>query len=321
MEIKDHKLSNADSDAISFKEAVLLIWDQKILIIFSTFLFTFLFAIFTLFLTNIYTSSAVLMPSKKLNSSSISGSGIGGLASLAGINLPASEEEKDIIHSIETLTSLDFFEVLYSDENFLIELYAIKKISGESYTLDEKIYKNNKWVGEFRNGSPKPSIFEAHQEFNEKHLKFFYDQKTSLVDISIDHRSPYVANNWLKRVVEELNFFLMKRAKVRAMESNQFLINELSKNSISEVRALIAGLMERNYKDLTMASVTNDYAFRYLDEPRIPDKRSKPARARMCIIFSFTSVILLSIAIILLRLANKQISFSIRPFNLHLKEI
>ena len=31
VEIKDHKLSNADSDAISFKEAVLLIWDQKIL--------------------------------------------------------------------------------------------------------------------------------------------------------------------------------------------------------------------------------------------------------------------------------------------------
>jgi LPS O-antigen subunit length determinant protein (WzzB/FepE family) len=83
-----------ESFDIDLREIAVLLYARKVLILSITFLVSAIAALVLLLLPNVYTSSAVLIPTQSQNGAlgSLAGQ-YGGLADLAGISLPAMDED------------------------------------------------------------------------------------------------------------------------------------------------------------------------------------------------------------------------------------
>ena len=104
--------------------------------------------IYSLSLKNFYTSTAVLTPAENLNQSNIQQNPLSGLSLLAGVD-QQSIGSPDHLANL-SFRSRDFFEILYENDEFLVNLMAVSKSESEQYSLkiDQSIYdpKNNVWL-------------------------------------------------------------------------------------------------------------------------------------------------------------------------------
>ena len=95
------------SDEIDIQQLFKILWEGKNLIIGLTAFFSLVAVVYSLSLPNIYQSSALLSP-VSVNSSNQTMKGVGGLASLAGIDINQSGGGKET-KAIEKLNTLSFF--------------------------------------------------------------------------------------------------------------------------------------------------------------------------------------------------------------------
>jgi uncharacterized protein involved in exopolysaccharide biosynthesis len=253
---------------------------------------TFLAAVTSVFyalsLSNFYISTAVLKPAESASGMSSMLSQYSGLASLAGITLPTDAQMDNPTLALEVIKSRDFFESLYKDEQFLINITALGSYIKESktVTIDPEIYnlEEKKWVREPSDaGNIKPSLQEAHELFLEENLIIGRDIKTGIVSISIKHISPYLAKDMAFKIVNNLNSYMKKEQTDLALKSKTFLEKQLSETRYQEMQKVLAALLEREMQTLLLSSITEDFVFEYLDMPRVPERKSGPKRAVICI--------------------------------------
>ena len=122
-------------DEIDLKEIFTVIWAHKLFIILVTTCFAFTSVFYSLKLKNYYKSEAVLSVAGESMNKSLAG--LGGLASLTGINLSTGNDEKSVI-AMETIHTRDFLRHLMTIENILPSIMAT-----ESYDIQSKKIKFN----------------------------------------------------------------------------------------------------------------------------------------------------------------------------------
>ena len=88
-------------------------------------------------------------------------------------------------------------------------------------------------------------------------------------------------------VVDAVNF-LKDYDYNEASNSIEFLLQTLNRQSAIEVRESISNLIASQLKVATLAQSSNSYLFRTIDPPFMPEKKSGPPRAIICILFFFT---------------------------------
>ena len=112
-------------DEIDLKKLFFVLWNAKLFIIAITGFFAVLSVVFALKQPNIYESSAVLSP--RSGKSGLSGltAQYGGIAAIAGIQLPSGEEGSKTLIAMEKMKSKQFFEE-YLYKAILVELMAAK---------------------------------------------------------------------------------------------------------------------------------------------------------------------------------------------------
>ena len=170
------------------------IMKDKWLILFLTTAFSIVFLVLALYLPNKYKSDILLMPvtEQESNLAGLS-SQLGGLASMAGINLGEQSNKTDL--AIATLKSRTFLMEFIADTDIKVELLAVRKwdvVTG-GYTYDEDVYDPNtkQWI---RDVSPpkqaEPSLLEAYVYFLENLLEVEEDKETGFVRVAIKHISP-----------------------------------------------------------------------------------------------------------------------------------
>ena len=149
-------LNNNDElgDEIDIKALFKRILNGKRLIIASTVLFSIIAVIYSLTLSNIYQSTALLSPVGDQSSSSQSLNNLGGLASLAGINI-SSASGGNSTKAITKITTLSFFEENILPNIFLPDLMAVRTWDKRGTLLYTMIlsYSLQKWKME-RNPHP-----------------------------------------------------------------------------------------------------------------------------------------------------------------------
>ena len=245
-------------------------------------------------------------------------SGVSGLAAVAGISLPQSKEQNLVDLSLEVLSSMDFFEIFYNDTEFLKDLIAIKEYDAKNRKIiyDSKKYDlKTKELKTFEeNGVAFPSFQLSYEKFVLKHLSFKKDLKTGFVSISVRHDSPLIAKRWLTRIHSELNNYVKAMKKEEAQDFKNYLSNELSLNKLPEIGAVLSGLIKQQIQTLMLAEASNDYVFYIIDTPRVPELKTGPNRALICIIFSAISMFIIVFLIIILDIYNYRITPSINPY-------
>lgn len=289
------------NDVINLPELFSILWLNKKFIIMFTGVFAVLSVIYSLKLTNIYTSEVLVVPTASdVNKPSINF----GLASVAGINLNSSP---DVTVALAFIKSKKIIRQLSKHESFLPDLMAAKSwdMKSNSIIYDEDIYdsKSKKWVRKVNLPYQQaPSEQEAFDLFASK-IKVSQDKKKYLITLSVDHISPFVAQQWVTWIVNEANLMVANLRIEEAESSINYLNDQIRLSPYAELKTMFFTLIQQNTQNMMLAKVNKQYALTIIDPPLIPEKKSKPSRGLICIFITILGG-LLSIAIVLVRKYN-----------------
>jgi uncharacterized protein involved in exopolysaccharide biosynthesis len=263
------------------------LWKEKFLITAVTGVFALCSLLLALWLPNVYTSSVLLAP---VDSSSGGLSSMlnryGGLASLAGISLPEGEASKATL-GIEVLKSRQFVSRFIEKHDLLVPLMAARSWDAEKNVLqlDPDLYdlQRSVWV---RNvdppQKPEPSLQEAYEEWNDI-FYIFQDRETGYLRLSIDHYSPFMAQQWVTWLVEEVNSVIRDQDVTEAEKSIAYLKEQIAVTSLAELQTTLFELIQTQTETIMLAKVRPEYVFKTVDPAIVPEEQTSPKRALICI--------------------------------------
>ena len=292
-------------DEINLQELFNILWQGKWIIVSLTAFASIIGVTYSLSLPNIYQSKALLAPSS--TSSGISGAlqSYSGLAGLAGISLPSEGDEGNSAKAIKKVTSLSFFEKNILANIYLPDLMAVKSWNPETNMVifDESIYnkESNTWVRDHSYPQKKiPSAQESFEVFRIKHLSLSVDKKSGFSTLSIKHQSPFVAKQWAELVVNQINDFYRQKDKAEAEKGVNYLNQQISMTSLSEIKFVLAQLLQEETKKLTLIEANKYYVFDYIDPPAVMERKLEPSRAYISILSAILGG-MLSILLVFIR--------------------
>ncbi|MDK1289590.1 Wzz/FepE/Etk N-terminal domain-containing protein [Pseudoalteromonas umbrosa] len=288
-------------DDINLKELLFILWKSKWIFIGITFVFAAASVYVSVSLPNVYQSNVVLYPQKDSSSGGVSGLGgqLGGLASLAGVNLQ-NNDKTDL--AIEILKSRKFIDQFIVDHDLSVNILAAKEWSkGENkVVINPDIYdeRNKVWLKTFSDiESDTPSKQELYKKFREL-LNVTRLKEAGLVRISFEHVSPYVAKEIVDNLVIAINNVMKEEVIDSSEKSIAFLSAQLSKTDISNIQSVLYELIEDQAKSRMFAEVRDEYIFKTIDPAIVPEKKSSPNRALICIIGTFLGALLAFIIVV-----------------------
>ncbi|MDA9804414.1 Wzz/FepE/Etk N-terminal domain-containing protein [Gammaproteobacteria bacterium] len=303
---------NFDNDQIDFKELFYVLLYGKWIFLSVVSFFSLAAIIYSLQLPNIYQSSALLSPVDAQNGMNQAMRNYGGLANIAGINLQSQAGDSNTIKAEYKLRTLSFFEDNILPNIFLPDLLAVESWDMTSNTISYKndIYDEEKqsWVRDFSYPQTQiPSAQEAFVSFMEN-LKISTDLETGFVKLSIKHQSPFIAKSWTELVVKEINEYFRIKDKAEAQAAVKYLNMQIAQTSFTEIKQVIAELLQQKTQQLTLIEASDFYVFEYIDPPAVMERKSEPRRAIICVLGALIGVII-SIIVILIRhyVVNKKI--------------
>jgi len=267
------------SDDIDIVEIFKILWTGKYYILIITIIFGICSIIYAKSLPNIYKSEVLLAPVAEDNNSMGGLSQLGGLASLAGINVGGggSNVSKTSL-AIEILKSREFISKFIEDHNLLPVLFAVK-----SWHLNEPIYdknifdiKNNSWV----KNTNLPSILSACGRIQSV-LSVQINNKTRMIKVSIEHKSPEIARQWVTWLIEDINLMMKNRDMKEAQDSISYLDDQLKKTELLDIRYSLNKLIEEQIKMMMLVKIRREYIFKTIDSAVAPELRSKPNRSNI----------------------------------------
>lgn len=281
-----------EREEVDFRELCRYVWSKKHWIILVAGLFAVISVIIAISLPNKYTSEALVVPAENKAEGGVSAlaSQFGGLASLAGINVGSSSSTSSDL-AFEIIQSRKFIGEFITKRDILVELMAVDKWEQSSNTLvlDPELYDAEKreWVRKVKfPKKPKPSIQEATKAFK-KAFDIKKDDDTGLITISIEHLSPIVAKKWVDYLVEDINSEMKERDVSEAGKSMQFLTLQIEKTSVAEIKSVLFDLIEEQTKTIMFSEIRDEYVFKTVDPAIVPEEKSQPRRALICIALTF----------------------------------
>ncbi len=302
--MKSNALSQENTtfdDEIDLKELFSVLWKAKILIILITSFFALSSVLYALSLTNFYKSQAILSVAGESNSVG-SLSGMGGLASMVGINLLSSGEGKGEI-AVRTIQSRAFLKHLITFENVLPSIMATKSYDFQSKKIqfDPEVYNENNgvWVRDpSKNKQSKPSYLEAYKAYLSQ-VSINKDEFTNLITISVEHISPIFAKEFLELIINEANELLRNKDLQESSDAIAFLTNEIPKSSLITMKDAINNLVESQLQKQMLSKVNKEYILKVIEPPFIPEVKSKPTRSLICILGTLFGGILAIIGVLM----------------------
>lgn len=289
----DNKLKS--NDEIDIKYLFKIFFDERRIIIGLTAIFSVIAVIYSLSLSNIYESSALLSPVADNTSSNQSLNNIGGLAGLAGINISSMSGGKST-KAITKIKTLSFFEDNILPNIFLPDLMASIDWDEESNTV---IYKEDLFNTQAQKWTRIPSSQKSFKKFL-KVIELSQDSSTGFVSLSFKHHSPHVAKEWTELVVDQINDSFRTLDKLEAQASMSYLNAQMAQTSYSEIKEVIAQILKQKMQQLSLIEANEFYVFSYLDSPAVEEEKVEPTRSKISI-FGAVFGLLLGILIVIAR--------------------
>lgn len=296
-------------DEIDLRELFAVIWRGKWIIIAVTTLFAVASVFYALSLPNIYKSEALLAPAAEQKSAGISGQ-IGGLAALAGVSLGGGASVDKTELAIQIMQSRDFLSQFIIRHDILVPLFATKswQQTTNELIIDTEIYDSttNTWSRSVKAPfKPEPSLQEAYNALKQI-LKVSRDKSSGLISVAIEHQSPYLAEKWVKALVQDINEEMRRRDMQEAQRSINYLSKQINETALSEVRATLFSLIEEQTKTLMLTSVRDEYAFQTIDPAIVPELKFAPKRALIVAVATVLAGMLAVFGVLLISLFRKS---------------
>jgi LPS O-antigen subunit length determinant protein (WzzB/FepE family) len=232
---------------------------QRWLIVWTVVLTTAAAAAVAFLMTPVYRAEVLLAPvSAEEDTSKLAGLAgqFGGLASLVGVDIGGTGQ--DVKVSLATLTSREFTTAFIAEKDLLPVLFE------DDWDPDKKA-----WTA--HDPEDVPTLWDAYKRFDEDVRRVREDSESGLLKLSIEWTDPRLAVDWARELVERINRRRQQEAIDEAQKSIAFLTAQLAKTSVVELQQAIYRLIEAEGKKIMLASVRDEYAFKVIDPPVVPD--------------------------------------------------
>lgn len=247
----------ASIDEIDLVQISKIIWQGKWIVLGLTLIFALGSIIYAKSLPNIYKSEALLSPITEKKDGMGGLSQLGGLASLAGVNIGSNSGVDKATLAIETLKSRDFLSKF-------IKTHDLIKIL-------------------FENENTEPTIQKACAKLQSM-ISIVSDNKTKMIRIAIEHESSEIARDWVTKLIAEINTNMKQRDMEEAKKSIEYLNNQLAQTNLADIKSIIFQLIEEQTKTMMLVNVREEYIFKTVDPAIAPEQKFKPKRSVICTI-------------------------------------
>ena len=258
-----------------------VLWKRKVLIFNVTLIFSIVSVLFSLWLPNIYSSSATLalINDPKGGSNQFANSQLGSIASLANINFETDSIDRFSMASA-TIFSRDFALKLYLDDEIVASMMAARKYNKKTKKLeyDESEFNpfDNKWVDK------KPTFAEFHKELK-KVLNFEQDKRFEVIYLSFDNISPEFSYNMVNLILTTLDKDIRTRDLKKSDEALDYLNAQYSSTQNAALKNSLNFLIQNHLETQMLANIGDFYYFDVIDQAYIPFYKKSPSRALICI--------------------------------------
>jgi uncharacterized protein involved in exopolysaccharide biosynthesis len=298
-------------DEINLRELFTVLWVDKIKIISVTAIFAILSVFYALSVPNQYKASALLVPAQQ-QAGGISGAlaQLGGIASLAGVSLGSGDSSESQIAQ-RIMQSWSFIEDFIKTNNLEIDVFAAEgwdRSSGK-LQIDEDLYNSGitQWLvrNDETNKVGMPSSWQLFETFTEM-LSVSEDKKTGLVSVSIEYYSPQVAKQWLDMYISAINKHMQERQMEKVTRNIEYLEAQIAKTTIAEMQEVFYTIIEEQLKSKMLAEANPDYAFVSVSPSMVPEQKSQPKRALICILGTLLGAMLSVLLVLIMHHARKS---------------
>ena len=307
--LPNDQLNNIYDDEIDLSELFHVLWDKIFYIGAITFIFSLISIIYALMLPNIYQSKATLMAVEQSSGMSGMVGRYSEMAGLAGISLDSKSGSKDQ-EAIARIKSFEFFSNNFLPNMKLENLMAVKKWNQASNTLTyyagDFNSESRQWL---RKAKPPrsniPTSQEAYEEFVEI-MSVNKDKKTNLVTLMVEHKSPFIAQQWVEIMINQIDQVMRDQDRQTATKSIEYL-NSLAPTVINEeIKKALSALQQEQMKRLMMVEANDNYVFKVLDSPIAPELKSKPKRSLIVIWGTILGLVLSALGVLVFNYTRKS---------------
>jgi len=307
--LPNDQLNNIYDDEIDIGELFHVLWDKIFYIGAITSLFSLISIIYALMLPNIYQSKATLMAVEQGSGMSGMVGRMSGMASLAGISLDSKSSSKDQ-EAIARIKSFEFFSNNFLPNIKLENLMAVKKWNQASNTLtyDASDFnsESRQWL---RKAKPPrsniPTSQEAYEEFVEI-MSVNKDKKTNLVTLMVEHKSPFIAQQWVEIMINQIDQVMRDQDRQTATKSIEYLNSLAPTVNYEEIKKALSALQQEQMKRLMMVEANDNYIFKVLDSPIVPEVKSRPKRSLIVIWGTILGMVLSALGILVFNYTRKS---------------
>ena len=307
--LPNDQLNNIYDDEIDLSELFHVLWDKIFYIGAISSIFSLISIIYALMLPNIYQSKATLMAVEQSSGMSGMVGRYSGMASLAGISLDSKSGSKDQ-EAIARIKSFEFFSNNFLPNIKLENLMAVKKWNQASNTLtyyaSDFNSESRQWL---RKAKPPrsniPTSQEAYEEFVEI-MSVNKDKKTNLVTLMVEHKSPFIAQQWVEIMINQIDQVMRDQDRQTATKSIEYL-NSLAPTVINEdIKKALSALQQEQMKRLMMVEANDNYVFKVLDSPIAAELKSKPRRSLIVIWGTILGMVLSALGVLVFNYTRKS---------------
>ncbi|EGQ8199268.1 LPS O-antigen length regulator [Vibrio parahaemolyticus] len=298
-------------DEIDLRELFKALWRGKWIIIATTFVFAVGAVLYALSLPNIYKADALLAPAESSNGGGLSkmAGQLGGLAALAGVNLGAGESSQTDL-AVQVMKSRQFVEAFINKHDLLVPLMATKDwdLENNKLILDEELYNpdTGEWLRDAKGlRGATPTAQEAFEVFVKEVLSVNQDKDSGLYTVSVQSYSPYIAQQWVNWLIEDINKVMRERTIAETSQNLAYLNTQLQKTAVADMQSTFYKLIEEQTKSLMLAEVQEEFIFKVVDPAVVPELKEGPKRALICVLGTLFGV-MFGGAIVLVRFAFRK---------------
>lgn len=271
---------------IDLKEVFKIIWDKKITITIFTSIAAIVSMLYSLSLPNVYTAKTLLAPTSSQDSLSSNLRGFSALGNIAGISLPSNSATKST-EAIERIKSFEFFYNNFLPNIKLENMFAVESWEPEKNLIiyNDRLFnqKSNEWLINNNLKQNTPSDQQAYKVYRDI-MSVNEDKLTSFVTISIRHKSPYIAKNWIDIIIYQINETMRMIDQDMAQKSIVYLNETTQSTNIKSIKEATSKLVENQMQTLMLVASNKDYIFKTIDSPIVTEYKSGPNRTLICIL-------------------------------------
>jgi uncharacterized protein involved in exopolysaccharide biosynthesis len=289
-------------DEIDLRELFTTLWRGKWIVILVTALFALGGVLYALSKPNIYQANALLAPEDAGGGGRLGGQ-LGGLASLAGVNIRGDGANKAVI-AREILQSHAFLTDFINRHDHLVPLMRTDgwNIQRESWIYNRAVYnpETEKWKNDDSGKSLTPTDWELVTKFKQQHLSVRESKANGMVTVSIKSQSPNAAMQWANMLVKDINEHMRTKDIENAENRINYLRQQLNETNIAGMQQVFYQLIESETRTVMLANAQEEYIFKVVDPAVVPREKSEPKRALIATVVTMLGGVL-GVLIVLIR--------------------